>query len=69
MTNKNSIENILKYEVYFHFVKSSGSGGQNVNKKNTKAELYFNINDSLYLDNKQKQRLIAAVGHLVHHQE
>ena len=69
MTNKNIIENILKSDVYFHFVKSSGKGGQNVNKKNTKAELYFNINDSIYLDDEQKKRLITIAGNFVHHEE
>lgn len=66
---KHSIENILDHEVHFHFVKSSGPGGQNVNKRNTKAELFFNINESIYLTDKQKQRLISTAGHLVHHDE
>lgn len=69
MTNEQLIENILKHDVHFHFVKSGGHGGQNVNKRNTKAELFFNIHDSSFLTDEQKQRLIAAAGHLVHHHE
>jgi ribosome-associated protein len=40
-----------------------------VNKRETKAELYFNIYDSQYLDKAQKARLIQAAGHRVHHEE
>ncbi|MBU0626762.1 hypothetical protein KKH82_05060 [Patescibacteria group bacterium] len=59
MTNTDAIiEKILDKELHFHFTKSSGHGGQNVNKRNTKAELYFNIHDSEHLTEDQKQRLI-----------
>ena len=63
------IQEILAREVHFHFAKSGGHGGQNVNKRMTKAELYFNIHDSNHLTPNQKQRLIAAAGHMIHHQE
>lgn len=63
------IDAILDKEVYFHFAKSGGHGGQNVNKRETKAELYFNIFDSKYLNAKQKQRLIILWWHRVHHEE
>jgi len=63
------IQNILQHEVYFHFSKSGGHGGQNVNKRETKAELYFNIQDSQYLTDEQKQRLIELGEHRVHHEE
>ncbi|NCO98169.1 aminoacyl-tRNA hydrolase, partial [bacterium] len=43
------IDAILQKEVHFHFSKSGGHGGQNVNKRETKAELYFNIHDSDFL--------------------
>jgi len=69
MDIQNTIEQILAREVHFHFSKSSGPGGQNVNKRETKAELYFNIHDSNNLTFEQKQRLIDLAGHMVHHEE
>ena len=63
------IEDILQKEVHFHFAKSGGHGGQNVNKRNTKAELFFNIHDSQYLTPEQKERLIDLAGHQIHHEE
>lgn len=66
---ENIIEDILAYEVHFHFSKSGGHGGQNVNKRETKAELYFNIHDSQRLDFEEKQRLVHLAGNMVHHQE
>lgn len=63
------IESILQREVHFHFSKSGGHGGQNVNKVATKAELYFNIHDSQYLTDEQKKRLIQLADHRVHHEE
>ena len=38
--------------------RSSGSGGQNVNKVSSKAELYFKIPESKLLDEEQKELLI-----------
>jgi ribosome-associated protein len=67
-TNK-IIEEIINKELHFHFTKSGGHGGQNVNKRNTKAELYFNIHDSHNLNDEQKARLIKNAGHQVHHHE
>lgn len=69
MDNSNIIDEILDKEVYFHFAKSGGKWGQNVNKRETKAELYFNIYDSKYLTPGQKQRLIIIWGNSVHHDE
>ncbi|MCX6825594.1 MAG: alternative ribosome rescue aminoacyl-tRNA hydrolase ArfB [candidate division SR1 bacterium] len=63
------IEDIINKELHFHFAKSGGPGGQNVNKRETKAELYFNINDSQNLTPEQKQRLIVVGGNMVHHEE
>jgi len=63
------IENILAHEVHFHDSKSGGPGGQNVNKTNTKMSLYFNIQDSRFLTDEQKARLIELAGHKVHHHE
>lgn len=41
----------------FSFVRSSGPGGQNVNKVNTKAELRLNLNECDWIERDTKQRL------------
>jgi ribosome-associated protein len=41
-------------EVSLKAIRSSGSGGQNVNKVSTKAELQFDVVNSLELDEDQK---------------
>lgn len=48
---------LLKAELTYKFVRSSGSGGQHVNKVSSKAELYFNIEASAVLNENQKQKL------------
>lgn len=63
------IDAIIKDDLHFHFVRSSGHGWQNVNKRNTKAELYFSIHNTIHLTDEQKQRLIELAGHQVHHHE
>jgi len=69
MNNQQIIDAILQKEVHFHFSKSWGHGGQNVNKRMTKAELFFNIHDSHYLTPEQKQRLVQLWWHQIHHEE
>ncbi|WP_179353009.1 alternative ribosome rescue aminoacyl-tRNA hydrolase ArfB [Winogradskyella vidalii] len=51
--------NILKSELSYKYVRSSGSGGQHVNKVSSKAELYFDIENSAVFDADEKQRLVA----------
>ncbi len=63
------IDTIIARELHFHFSRSGGHGGQNVNKVATKAELYFNIHDSHFLTDEQKNRVIKLAGHRVHHEE
>lgn len=67
MLSDTTIQKILAKEVHFHFSKSGGHGGQNVNKRNTKAELYFNIDESALLSPDQKRRLKELSGNFVHH--
>lgn len=69
MEIQNVIQSIVEHELHFHFSKSGGHGGQNVNKRNTKAELYFNIHDSQYLTPEQRKRLVDLAGNRVHHEE
>lgn len=41
-------------EFVFQASRSRGAGGQNVNKVNSRVELFFNINNSLCLDENEK---------------
>ena len=47
----------LKSELTFKAVRSSGSGGQNVNKVASKVVLYFNLNASSVFSVEEKERL------------
>ncbi|MFM1874776.1 MAG: hypothetical protein RL266_513 [Bacteroidota bacterium] len=58
MLNKDAILN----ELSFRTSRSSGSGGQHVNKVETRAEAIFNIKDSEGLTEVQKQRLQVKLG-------
>ena len=52
-------ESLLISELNFKAVRSSGAGGQHVNKASSKVELTFNLNDSNVFDEDQKTRLIS----------
>ena len=56
------IDRICSHEVSYDHSKSGGHGGQKVNKKETKAELYFDIDKSDYLTDEQKE-LLARIYH------
>eukprot|EP00600_Ochromonadales_sp_CCMP1393_P006131 CAMPEP_0174954340 /NCGR_PEP_ID=MMETSP0004_2-20121128/369_1 /TAXON_ID=420556 /ORGANISM="Ochromonas sp., Strain CCMP1393" /LENGTH=179 /DNA_ID=CAMNT_0016202141 /DNA_START=131 /DNA_END=670 /DNA_ORIENTATION=+ len=45
-------------KVQFNFARSSGPGGQNVNKLNTKAEVRFNVPSADWLEPEVKNRLM-----------
>ncbi len=47
----------LSAELSFQASRSSGAGGQNVNKVNTRVELRFNVDDSQNLTESEKQIL------------
>jgi ribosome-associated protein len=49
-------------EAILKAVRSSGSGGQNVNKVSTKIELQFNVNHSNGLDDAEKTLLIDSLN-------
>lgn len=48
---------IPENEFNIDFVCSSGPGGQNVNRRKTKAQLRWNINDSRVLTEEQKEQV------------
>lgn len=50
---------IPKHELDFSFARSSGPGGQNVNKLNTKAVLRWQVRDSPSLPQAVADRLVA----------
>ena len=50
-------------EVRFSFSRSSGPGGQNVNKVSTKATLRWAVMSSPSLDEELRARLAARLGH------
>ena len=54
-------ESLLISELSFKAIRSSGAGGQHVNKTATKVELSFNIVESKVFDEIQKERLISKL--------
>ncbi len=54
-------ENRLLSECVFTFTRSSGAGGQNVNKVSTKVELWFDVGSSKVLNAEQKDLIISRL--------
>lgn len=53
---------IAESEIKFDFIRSSGPGGQNVNKVATAAQLRFNVPSSTSLPENVRERLIKIAG-------
>ena len=53
---------IRKREIKFKFIRSSGPGGQNVNKVSTGVQLKFDVNGSPSLSEETKIKLIKTGG-------
>lgn len=52
----------ISNEIKFHTARSSGSGGQNVNKVETMAEGRFHIASSVWLSKEQKETLALKLA-------
>ncbi len=50
--------NILMSEISFSYSRSSGAGGQNVNKVNSKATIRWNVSLTLLLNDHAKKRFL-----------
>ena len=57
-------ERILQ-ELHFKAVKSSGAGGQHVNKTSSKVELYFPVENSEALSEEEKTRVLKKLANRV----
>ena len=54
-------EDILS-EIQYKAIRSSGSGGQHVNKVSTKIELRFNLMESIILTDEHKELLLKTIA-------
>lgn len=50
-------------ELEFSFARSSGPGGQNVNKTSTKAQLRWHVMNSTALNDEEKQIVLKKLAH------
>ena len=55
-------QEVLLSELQLKAVRSSGAGGQNVNKVASKVELTFSLEDSLGLSDKEKHLLKQTIA-------
>jgi ribosome-associated protein len=51
----------LESEIVFSATRSSGPGGQNVNKVNTRVELRFSVNNSTVFSEEEKDRIFLKL--------
>ena len=53
---------IRREEIVFKFSRSSGPGGQNVNKVNTRVTLFFDLANAAGFTNAQKSRILRRLA-------
>ncbi len=63
------IKKIIKKYVHFHFVKSHWHWWQNINKRNTKAVLFFDLWNCNILTDELKDKIIKIAWKKIHHHE
>ena len=56
---------MFESEIYFKASRSSGSGGQNVNKVSTKVELNFDVSKSKLLTETQRQIIFSKLSNRI----
>ncbi len=56
---------LLHAELKFKAVRSSGKGGQHVNKVSSKVELYFKVKKSLQLNEEQKEMILEKLSNRI----
>src|SRR5512138_794498 len=56
---------IPRSELEFRFARSSGPGGQHVNKTETQVELLFDVAHSPSLTDAQRQRLLSKLKNVI----
>lgn len=61
MTSEEIKKRIPWNELKFSISRSGGPGGQNINKVNTKAELRFDVRNSSYLTENEKERILLRL--------
>ncbi|MBI2967420.1 MAG: aminoacyl-tRNA hydrolase [Bacteroidetes bacterium] len=61
----NQPDNFLNTELRFRTSRSSGKGGQHVNKVETKVELLFNVKNSLLLTREQKTLVLQNLNNRI----
>ena len=65
MIPPNSKIELPQDELAFRASRSSGPGGQNVNKLSTKVTVLFKISDSQYLSDSQKRLIAKKLSHRI----
>ncbi|WP_373523089.1 alternative ribosome rescue aminoacyl-tRNA hydrolase ArfB [Aquiflexum sp.] len=60
--NEKIRKQLFDREFQFQASRSSGPGGQNVNKVNSKVTLIFNVPNSMILEEDEKSRLMEKIG-------
>ncbi|MBI2436213.1 MAG: aminoacyl-tRNA hydrolase [Candidatus Magasanikbacteria bacterium] len=57
---------IPESEISIRFARSSGPGGQNVNKVSSKVTLSWNVRDTKKFSEVQKERILSVLYHRIH---